>query len=117
MLDKREVIGLVLIFGALAVLALGAYAFGIPLCMFHRLTGIPCPLCGTTRACVSLLHGDVASALRINPLAVVAMVVGPLVLWSMTRRGNWPTVLVRAARFLAWAAVLLNWACLVCSGK
>ena len=40
-------------------------------CLFRRLTGVPCLTCGTTRACAALLSGDVAGALRLQPLAVV----------------------------------------------
>ena len=115
MLDKRDVVGLVLILGMFAILALTAYALGVLFCMLRHFTGIPCPLCGTTRACVSLLHGDVVSALKFNPLAVVAVFIGPFVVWLMTWRRNWPIVLVRAAKFLAWLAVLLNWTYLICT--
>ncbi|MBD3920540.1 DUF2752 domain-containing protein [Paenibacillus sp. PR3] len=40
---------------------------GIP-CVFHLVTGLYCPGCGITRAALSLLHGQVAQALRYNPL-------------------------------------------------
>ncbi len=37
------------------------------LCPFRRLTGVPCPLCGGTHACVEFLHGDWAAAWAANP--------------------------------------------------
>lgn len=43
----------------------------IPLCLFHRVTGLPCPGCGMTRAVVLLGHGDLAGSLRMHPLAPV----------------------------------------------
>jgi len=39
-----------------------------PPCMFHVLTGLQCPGCGTTRALHHLLHGDVAGAFALNPM-------------------------------------------------
>jgi hypothetical protein len=48
-------------------------AFHPPLCPFLALTGIPCPLCGTTRAWDATLHGDLAAAFRYHPLAPLAL--------------------------------------------
>jgi hypothetical protein len=49
----------------------------IPLpCPFHALTGLLCPLCGSTRALAALLRGDLLLALRCNMLTVAA------VLWA-----------------------------------
>lgn len=39
--------------------------------MFHRLTGLYCPGCGTGRGFHKLLHGDLAGAWRMNPLMVL----------------------------------------------
>lgn len=49
-----------------AGLQIGLTAARIPAwpCMFYHVTGQPCPGCGLTRSCVSLLHGDVAASLR-----------------------------------------------------
>jgi Protein of unknown function (DUF2752) len=44
----------------------------LPGCPFRRLTGIPCPTCGTTRAAVALLGGHLGAALALNPLATLA---------------------------------------------
>lgn len=40
----------------------------LPECHIHRLTGLLCPGCGTTRALRALLHGDIAHSLRQNVL-------------------------------------------------
>ncbi len=44
-----------------------------PLCPFLALTGIPCPLCGTTRAWNATLHGDLATAFRFHHIAPLAL--------------------------------------------
>lgn len=51
------------------------------LCPFRALTGIPCPICGSTTAAVHLGHFDVVGAMRANPftvLAGIAFVLGPI---------------------------------------
>jgi hypothetical protein len=44
-----------------------------PACLLHKVTGWYCPGCGATRCVSALLHGDVASALRMNALMVAAL--------------------------------------------
>lgn len=63
--------------GSLAVMVLfffnpSVYHF-YPLCLFHRLTGLLCPGCGSLRALHSLLNGNVASALHFNALLVFCL--------------------------------------------
>jgi len=40
-------------------------------CTVHELTGLPCPGCGLTGACLHLLHGEWRSALALHPFAPV----------------------------------------------
>jgi hypothetical protein len=42
-------------------------------CIFHRLTGLYCPGCGSTRAIHQLLHGHVIRAFRLNSLMVLSL--------------------------------------------
>ncbi len=44
-----------------------------PFCLFHRVTGLYCPGCGTTRALHALSHGRLLAALGYNPLAVLLL--------------------------------------------
>lgn len=44
-----------------------------PKCLFHEMTGLYCPGCGSTRALHCLLHGEVVAALHENALAVLAV--------------------------------------------
>lgn len=67
-----------IIYGGIALLMLGvgrllpilSYA---PDCVFRGLTGIPCPTCGSTRSVVHLAHGDILSALAMNPLTTLCL--------------------------------------------
>lgn len=108
-LSKREIFGLVLILIAVGAVALVAHVAGINLCLFRRLTGFPCLCCGTTRACLAILRGDVVGALTYNPLAVAIIFLGPFVVWLMTLRKTWPRAVVVTAMALAWIAVALDW--------
>lgn len=45
-----------------------------PGCPIYRLTGLYCPGCGGTRALRALAHGQVASSLRLHPLALPGVV-------------------------------------------
>jgi hypothetical protein len=85
-------------------------------CIFRSLTGVPCPSCGTTRAAMAFLDGDIVAALAANPLAAVSgliFVIGaPLaVLWAAAR---WPVPVLATpvpgwARVGAVALVAANW--------
>jgi hypothetical protein len=46
----------------------------LPKCPFHELTGLWCPICGSTRAASALAHGDLVGALRHNALLIPALV-------------------------------------------
>jgi len=66
----------------------------VPLCPLHAMTGLWCPLCGSTRACYALLHGQLHTALSDNALFVLGL---PLLLlwWFWRQPGN---VAARTAR-------------------
>lgn len=51
------------IFLFLAIILAAAYG-----CPIYRWFSVQCPLCGTTRAWICFLRGDIAKALRYNPL-------------------------------------------------
>ncbi len=80
------------------VLVIGALGAGVALvhvlsrgssivCTTRRLTGVPCATCGSTRAVLAMLRGDVAGAVAFNPLTVVVLacvgvVLGLRVVWG-----------------------------------
>jgi hypothetical protein len=68
--------------GLLGALAAGsAYLFVLdpagsilyPPCIFHAMTGLHCPGCGTLRAMHQLLHLNIAAAFSLNPLALLSL--------------------------------------------
>lgn len=63
----------------------------LPPCIFHAVTGLYCPGCGSTRAMHALLHGDIVRALDFNLLAVVAMpfISGALILSFIRNFTGW----------------------------
>lgn len=86
----------------------------VPLCVFKRLTGIPCPTCGSMRGAISLARGDLAGAWWCNPLMfsvavvfftalLVRVILGRAIVVHLSPRQR------AAAWVLAGAAVLLNW--------
>lgn len=44
-----------------------------PKCVFHELTGLECPACGSQRAVHAILHGSVLEGLRLNPFIVISI--------------------------------------------
>jgi len=68
----------------------------IPPCPFHWLTGHHCPGCGSLRALHQLLHGNLATALSLNPLMVVSLPV----LAGMVWRPSWTY-----RRWVPWCAL------------
>ncbi|WP_199811269.1 DUF2752 domain-containing protein [Kitasatospora phosalacinea] len=77
------------------------------LCPLRLLTGVPCPLCGSTTVFVEAGHGRWSAALLANPvtaLAAVALVGGPL------GPGRWWRQLSYAHRnLLVGAALAVGW--------
>jgi len=96
----------------------------LPRCAFHRMTGHPCPTCGTTRAALALLHGQVLRAIALNPLMALlgcAFVAGGLLapLWAMARLPLpvLPAAAGKPLRAAALLAILLNWVYLLLVGR
>jgi hypothetical protein len=60
----------------------------VPLCPFHALTGLLCPLCGSLRAVDEFLRGNAAAATRDNVLLVLAVpvAIGVWLAWVARRR-------------------------------
>lgn len=98
-----------------------AWQLPLPFCLLRKLTGLPCPACGSTRSLLAWTHLDPVAAFRFNPLFCLGSVLaaGWLLLWVTDRwtgRGL-AAGIERAARRLpvtpvAWilgVSAALNW--------
>jgi len=101
--------------GGAAVLLSSYCDRAVSLCLFKRITGLPCPTCGFTRGLLSLLGGRPGRGWLYNPLLFSVLVLGILatgirVLFARAVKIR----LTRIERIIAWllAGVLFaaNWA-------
>ncbi len=101
----------------------GELARRLPACPVRRLTGWPCPGCGTTRAALAWAELDPAAAFAANPLAAAGwalLVAGGLAAALASFGGRLPAeprTLPPLARWALAVALLANWAYLVWAGR
>ena len=80
---------------------------GYPQCVFHYISGLECPGCGSLRASHNLLHGRILAAFRLNPLFCLLL---PVSAWFGVRSlvgrlaGRW---LPNPFRHPGWTWLLL----------
>ncbi|MGI9114196.1 MAG: DUF2752 domain-containing protein [Chthoniobacterales bacterium] len=119
-----ELLGLsVSIATAAALMAWRALHVPWPICLFHALTGHPCPTCGATRAAIAFFRGDLLTAWDWNPLALASYfavlvfdIYALAVLITGTRRLRIVQVRPAEKKFLRGAIVAVvfaNWLYLV----
>ena len=96
--------------GVAAVRPLVPFEF-VPPCPLRTITGIPCPFCGMTRGVTSLVHGDVAHALLMNPASYLAVALAILLLvqWR-TKRFVVPVWLIVGVLAAMWSWQLFKYA-------
>ena len=93
-------------------------------CGLKRMVGLPCLSCGSTRATVNLLHGNIAKALAFQPMMMtiyVGLFVWGLVsMWAFLRRRSLNVDLSRTEKRIWYTAIvtvpLANWAYLIAMG-
>lgn len=76
-------------------------------CVFHRLTGLDCPGCGTQRALHALLHGRLTEAWHYNAALFFALPAALLYAWHPRRLRA--VLYATVTPFLLLAAVLAWW--------
>jgi hypothetical protein len=126
-LERREVdYELVWLSASLVSLGMAVAWFTLglpwPVCVFHKLTGLPCLTCGMTRCGIEFIHGHFFAALKWNPL-VFAFLWGVIAfdlyaLAAIALRRPRLRILFRQAekkyaRGVLVAALALNWFYLV----
>lgn len=102
--------------GAVAMVAIAAarplipFEF-VPPCPLRTITGIPCPMCGMTRGVTSLVNGDFAHALLMNPASYLAVALALLlfVQWR-TRRVVIPVWVIAVVLGVMWTWQLFKYA-------
>lgn len=65
-----------------AILVVMAVFSDTGLCVFRRITGLPCPSCGMTRAYLALFSGDIGKAFFMHPLFPLIPVIIFMVMYS-----------------------------------
>jgi hypothetical protein len=50
-------------------------------CIFRRVTGIPCPSCGTVHSIISIAHGRFSQALEENPMGYAGLLMVAVIPW------------------------------------
>jgi hypothetical protein len=81
---------------------------GIP-CLFHAVTGVPCPLCGMTRSVIATMHLRLHDALAVNPAGVLAVIVAiALLVAPRPRPRSIPTWAAPLALGAVWSLQLLR---------
>lgn len=98
-----------------------AWHVPLPVCGLRKLTGIPCPLCGSTRCLAALSLLDLAGAVRFNPLTFIGGVAAfgwcALGLASPNSAERWVAFLRARIGWAGWIAAFLvvgaNWVYLV----
>ncbi len=91
-------------------------------CLFKRVTGVPCPSCGSTRSVLSILKGDFLAGILLNPFGIIiVLILLVFPVWIiydvLSRRDTLFNAYNRTELFLKrkWIAipaillVLLNW--------
>ncbi|HUV11607.1 MAG TPA: DUF2752 domain-containing protein [Acidimicrobiia bacterium] len=103
-------------FGAAAMVGIAALRPAIPFefvppCPLRTITGIPCPMCGMTRGVTSLVNGDFAHALLMNPASylVIALAVLLFVQWR-TRRIVIPVWAIVTVLAVMWTWQMFKYA-------
>ena len=80
-------------------------------CIFHTVTGLYCPGCGGTRACIAFLHGHFLRSLLYHPVVPYTAVVYLIFMVShsieLLSKGNFAIGLRYRDNYIKFAAVII----------
>lgn len=84
-------------------------------CLLWQTTGLPCPLCGGTRASIALISGSPSEAIQWNPLVATSLSLVAICIVLRLGVGIRPRTAMSRTWILAGSVVLvgLNWAYLL----
>lgn len=95
--ERAVCIGMVVT--GLVLVAGNALGWHLWVCVFHEVTGLPCPGCGLTRGMTAFARGDVQQALHWHPFTPVfafgAVLTLVVTLLPATRREQWLNTIAR----------------------
>lgn len=85
----------------------------VPRCLFHTLTGLECPGCGSQRAIHALLRGDFSAAWGYNALVVAGIFPVAVYIYAEATRtrnpllyarlNSMPAIIIAAVVIIAWS--------------
>lgn len=78
----------------------------VPPCPLRTITGVPCPLCGSTRGVIAAVHGHVGQALTLNPASLLAILLAVVLLVTWRLR---PAARVRIPAWTVFAVLGALW--------
>ncbi|MDY6833846.1 MAG: DUF2752 domain-containing protein [Chloroflexota bacterium] len=95
----------------------------VTICAFNRITGLPCPGCGLTRAFCAISHGQFAQAWDLNPFSYPLYASALLVLFRPLIALFWPRtaeylfesrittylLLIAASSMIIWGIWRMTW--------
>lgn len=87
-----------------------------PPCPFRKLTGLYCPGCGSLRAVHQILHGNFATAFRLNPLMIIFVCTMALLSIGSRLKGGHTEYLKRlssgpATGWAVFVVIVAYWLC------
>lgn len=94
----------------------------LTVCVFKRVTSLPCPSCGTTRSVSYLFNGEIVKSLFLNPFGIIVagiMVVSPgWIIWdTVTKKQSFYNFYIKTEKLIRKKEiaipliilVILNW--------
>jgi hypothetical protein len=67
------------------------------ICIFRRVTGLPCPSCGMTRSYLALFAGDLKTAFFMHPLFWMVPIIAGMVAYSQYKKISFSKIYILIA--------------------